>query len=139
VEESGLVDWDKIADRIRKIFRAKAGLALDDDIFQGLIRANDDRERTKLSTHNVYRHAYMDLLAKTGEEEWKIVEDWALEERHLFISEEGQRATDFIMAIRRKQEEQVPVTNITMQNQAAAQQQGKKHFWSRGKQNEEAQ
>jgi hypothetical protein len=128
----GLVDWDSLTDRIRKLVRAKSGLQLDDDVFQGLIRANDDRERTKLTTHNVYRHAFMDLLTNNSGEEWKIVKDWAEEERHLFISEDGQRATDFIMAIRRKQEEQVPVTNITMQNQPTQEPQKKKGWFHRG-------
>ncbi len=111
-----MVEWDKILDRARKFFRAKLGLSLDDDVYQGLIHTNDNRERTRLTTHNVYRHAYMDILKEVGGEEFSLIGILAEEERHLFISEEGQRATDFIQSIAKKQEQQ-PVTNITMSNQ----------------------
>lgn len=111
-----MVDWDKIGDRVRRLFRAKQGLPAEDDLFQGLIHTSDDRERTKLTTRNVYRHAYMNLLADIGGEEWKTAKLWAEEERHLFIAEEGERATAFINAISRKAQEQAPVS-ITMQNQ----------------------
>jgi len=117
VEGFGLVDWKEISNRVRQLFRAKQGLPAEDDLFQGLIHTSDDRERTKLTTRNVYRHAYLNLLADVGGEEWKIARKWAEEERHLFIAEGGERATAFISAIARKQQEQVPVTNITMQNQ----------------------
>jgi hypothetical protein len=125
-----LVDWSKIPDRIRQLVRGKQGLPLDDDLFQGLIHTTDDRERTRLSTRNVYRHAYMNLLAKIGGDgldgsdgdEWEAMRLWAEEERHLFIAEEGARAEAFINALARKQQEQVPITNITMQNQPLGQQ-----------------
>jgi hypothetical protein len=126
-----LVDWDKLPERIRRIFRAKQGLPLDDDVYQGLMHTNDDRERTKLSLHNVYRHTYLDTLAKAGGEEWDICGKIAEEERHLFISEDGQRATDFINALVKKQQEQVPVTNITMQNQPPPEAEKKKGWFRR--------
>lgn len=127
-----MVDWKKISDRIRQLFRAKQGLPAEEDIFQGLIHTSDDRERTKLNNRNVYRHTYLDLLAKIGGEEWEVAGRIAEEERHLFISEEGERATAFIGAIARKQQEQVPVTNITMQNQPPTQSEPeKKKGWLR--------
>jgi hypothetical protein len=126
-----LVDWDKVAERVRKIFRAKQGLPLDDDLFQGLIHTADDRERTKLSNRNVYRHNYMDILTKVGGDEWAIAHDIVEGERHLFISEDGQRATDFIGSLARKHQEEIPVTNITMQNQQAPEPEKKKGWFRR--------
>jgi hypothetical protein len=131
VEGFILVNWNDISERIRKIFRAKLGLPLDDDVYQGMIHTNDDRERTKLNNRNVYRHNYLDILSLVGGEEWKIAGQIAEGERHLFISEDGQRATDFINAIVHKQQEQVPVTNITMQNQPPNPEPEKKKGWFR--------
>jgi hypothetical protein len=122
-ERLGLVDWSKIPDRIRQLVRGKQGLPLDDDLFQGLIHTTDDRERTRLTERNIYRHAAMDMLAEYGGEAFECFRTLAEEERHLFIAQEGLRAEAFINALARKQQEQVPVTNITMQNQPPGQQQ----------------
>lgn len=126
-----MTDFNKVADRVRAIIRAKLGLPPEEDHFQGLIHTSDDRERTKLNTHNVYRHAYMDLLAKEGGEEWTLMKDWAEEERHLFISEDGQRATDFIGSLvkKKEQEGQVTTVNLTQPQPTAMQQEVKKKGW----------
>lgn len=125
-----LVDWDKISNRVRQLFRAKQGLPAEDDLFQGLIHTGDDRERTKLTGRNVYRHTYLNLLKNMGGEEWVIAGEWGEQERHLFIAEEGERATAFINALARKAQEQAPV-NITMQNQPQTQVEEKKKGWLR--------
>ncbi len=125
------MDWNKLPERLRSIIRAKSGLPPEDDLFQGLIHTSDNRERTKLNTHNVYRHSYMNLLAIEGGEEWQLMGKWAEEERHLFISEDGQRATDFINAIARKKEQEQQVTNVTVagQQQTQPQEPPKKKGW----------
>lgn len=106
------MDKESIIDFLRGIIRAKNGLPKEDDIFQGLIHSVDDRERTKLTTRNIFRHTYMDLLALKGGSEWSIMKDWAEDERHLFISENGERATAFIASMK-KQQEPIPMTNIS--------------------------
>lgn len=117
------MNWDlanKFSDWISKTVRAALGIEINEDKFQGLIHTQDDRERTKLTTRNVYRHSYMNLLALAGKEEWDLMGYWAEDERHLFISENGERATAFIQSIARKQEPQVPLTPITIQNQPSS-------------------
>jgi hypothetical protein len=102
----------------------------EENYFQGLIHTSDDRERTKLNTHNVYRHAYMNLLAKEGGEEWELMGKWAEEERHLFISEDGQRATDFITSLAKKKEQDAQVTTVNVQQpQQGMQEPPKKKGW----------
>lgn len=118
-------EWKERIKTITAIFRAKLGLTPEEDYFQGLIHTNDDRERTRLTTRNIYRQAYMILLSDCGGDEWSIVKNWAEQERHLFISEDGQRATDFIGALARKQE-MIPVTNVTMQQAPEMQKQEKR-------------
>ncbi len=127
-----MVNWNEIAERIRKLFRAKAGLPLDDDVYQGLIHASDDRERTKLSNRNVYRHNYLELLTLVGGEEWGIAHMIAEGERHLFISEDGQRATDFISFLAKKRaEEQQPTANVTIQTGQPQEPEKKKGWFKR--------
>lgn len=123
-----MVDWDRLSDKIRRLIRAKQGLQLDEDYFQGLIDAKDSRERTKLTMRNIYRHNYLQVLADVGGEEWAICGRIANGEQHLFISEEGERATTFIMA-KKREEQPIPTTNITMQNQPAQPEQPKKKGW----------
>lgn len=131
MEGYALVDWNKISDRVRQLFRAKQGLPAEDDVFQGLIHTTDDKERTKLTNRNVYRHNYHDVLSDVGGDEWEICGKIAIGERHLFIAEEGERATAFISALSRKAQEQAPV-NITMQNQPQTPQiEEKKKGWFR--------
>jgi hypothetical protein len=113
-----LTDWelaDRFVEWLSKTVRAALGIEINEDKFQGLIHTNDDRERSKLTTRNVYRHAYMDLLASEGKEEWALMGVWAEEERHLFIAEDGERATNFISAMHRKEQEATPATSITVQ------------------------
>lgn len=126
-----MIDFNKVADRVRAIIRAKLGLPPEEDHFQGLIHTSDDRERTKLNTHNVYRHGYGNLLGKEGGEEWVTMGDWMSEERHLFISEDGQRATDFIGSLvkKKEQEGQVTTVNLTQPQPTAMQQEVKKKGW----------
>ena len=110
------IDWetaDKFVNWLSKTVRAALGIDVNEDKFNGLIHTNDDRERTKLSLRNVYRHAFMDLIADAGGSEWTLMKTWAEEERHLFIAENGERAIAFINSIARKLEPQ-PTTNITM-------------------------
>jgi hypothetical protein len=73
----------------------------------------------------------MDLLAIEGGEEWALMRSWAEEERALFIAENGERATNFINSIARKQEQPVPTTNITMQNTPTPEKQEKKGLFRR--------
>lgn len=115
-----MVDWGSLIDRVRGLIRAKQGLQPQEDYFQGLIDAKDSRERTRLSLHNIYRHNYLGLLSLAGGQEWEICATEASGEQHLFISQDGERANNFIMA-KKKEEQPVPVTNITMQNQAQQQ------------------
>lgn len=116
MEESELVDWNTLPEKIRRLMRSISGLQVDEDYFQGLIDAKDSRERTRLGLHNIYRHNYLMLLNSAGGEEWEVCGKIADGEQHLFISEDGERATAFILA-KKKEEQPVPVTNITMQNQ----------------------
>jgi Mn-dependent DtxR family transcriptional regulator len=133
---SKLVDWDKankFADWLSRTVRAALGVEVDKDFYQGLMHTNDERERTKLSTRNVYRHNFLDLLTLKGGEEWEICHQQAEGERHLFIAENGERATNFINAMARKQQEQqpVPTTSITMQNVPTPEKTEKKGFFHR--------
>lgn len=63
----------------------------------------------------MYRHGYGDLLASEGGYEWTTMGDWMSEERHLFISEDGQRATDFIGSLAKKKEQEAQVTTVNVQ------------------------
>lgn len=125
-----MVDWKEISERLRRLVRAKQGLQIDEDYFQGLIDAKDPRERTRLSLHNIYRHNYLLLLNDEGGEEWQVCGKIAYGEEHLFISENGERATAFIMA-KKREEQPVPVTNITMQNQPTPEPEKKKGLFRR--------
>ncbi len=129
--------WEKskkFTEWVSDTVRAALGLELNKDVYQGLIHTNDERERSKLTTRNVYRHNYLDLLTLVGGDEWEICHKVAEGERHLFISENGERATNFINAITRKQQEQQPtgpVTNVTLQNTPTAEKQEKKGLFRR--------
>jgi hypothetical protein len=126
------MDFEQQVKMLRAIIRAKLGLPPEDDHFQGLIHTTDDRERTKLNTHNVYRHAYMNLLAHEGGEEWTLMGKWAEEERHLFISEDGQRASDFISSLAKKKEQEAQVTTVNVsQPQTPTTEAPKKKGWFR--------
>lgn len=124
------MDKESIIDFLRGIIRAKNGLPKEDDIFQGLIHSVDDRERTKLTTRNIFRHTYMDLLSLKGGSEWSIMKDWAEDERHLFISENGERATAFIASMK-KQQEPIPMTNISTTVNPVPQEEKKKGWLRR--------
>jgi hypothetical protein len=52
----------------------------------------------------------MKMLAKYGGEEWKIMEEWADMEEHLFISENGEERREAILMTRAKVESTSPVT-----------------------------
>jgi len=119
------LDKESIIDFLRKLIRAKQGLSPEEDFFQGLIHAPDDRERTKLTTRNIYRHTYMDALAQYGGEEWQIMKYWAEDERHLFISQDGERALAFIASMK-KQMEPIPQTMVTTNLQQVTQEEKKK-------------
>ena len=101
---------DSVTEFIRKLKRAMQGLSADEDVFSGLLNVKDIRERTRLDTRNVYRHNYMRMLAANGGEEWKIMEDWADMEEHLFISENGEERREAILMTRAKVEQTSPLT-----------------------------
>lgn len=127
-----MVDWEKV-DRFTQwlsdTVRAALGLEVQKDQFQGLIHTNDDRERTVLTERDIHFQEYLELLYQYGGDEWKICHDWAEGLRHLAISKDGERATNFIQA--KKKEEPAPVTGITITNQPTAEKQEKKGLLKR--------
>ena len=112
---------DTVTELIRKLKRAMQGLSADEDVFSGLLNVKDIRERTRIDTRNVYRHTYMRMLANNGGEEWKIMEDWAVMEEHLFISENGEERREAILMTRAKVEQTSPLTlNLPQLSQQTA-------------------
>lgn len=118
---------EKIADPIRRIVRAAKGLPLDDDVYSGLIDVKDIKERTRVSTHNIYRHTYMRTLAlEGGTEEWRILKDLAEMEDHYFISEEGEQRKEAILMKRM-------TTDVTVQPVAIPQVETRPQYDVKGK------
>jgi hypothetical protein len=107
--------FEEIAERIRILFRAKAGLRADEDQFSGLLNVKDRRERTRLSTRDVYGHSILMLLAEMYPFELAVCGSMAAQEDAYFISEEGEGRREALLA-KYQTSQAVPgqVTNIAL-------------------------
>jgi len=132
---------DNTIELIRKIVRAKNGQPAEDDIFSGLIRVEDIRERTRLTEHNTYGHSFMRLLSDIGGDEWEVMEKIAEQEDHNFISQDGEERKEAILMKRANMPGEGQNINIAMpathpdaikeQGDGQNRPQPKKHFWNR--------
>lgn len=107
---------DATIDLIRKIIRAKNGLPVDDDVFNGLIQVKDIRERTRLQEHDIYGHSFMRLLAEEGGEEWAIMAAMADMEDPYFISLDGEQRKEAILLSRARTGADMQNLNINLPN-----------------------
>lgn len=123
----------ELAEAIRRFKRAMQGLPLDDDVFSGLLNVKDERERTRLSEHDVYGHSYMRILAEMQGDEWEILKKIAEQEDIYFISLEGEQRKEAILMQRAKAEilmpsETLKVPQVETKPQEQQQKKGRKLF-----------
>jgi len=119
---------------LQKVFRAKMGLPLRDDVFSGLINVKDIRERTRLSEEQIYSHAYMRELALTYPDLFGIFWDIAEIEDIYFISKDGEGRKEAILM--KKIEQPSPIAISLPQVQTQPIKQEKKHWWQKSKSQE---
>lgn len=101
-----------LADFLRKLVRAMKGQTLDEDIFSGLINVKDERERTRLSEHDVSGHSAMQLIASWYPEEMGFWKDIAEMEDIYFIALDGEQRKEAILMQRAKAEIRMAETGV---------------------------
>lgn len=130
-------ELQEIAEVIRLLKRAGAGLPLDEP--QTITDFADARERTRLTEKNVYRHSAMKAISEVYPflNTFDVI---AEEEKHHFVSEDGEQRKEEILIRRPTSESNVSLTMpqiatapVQVPQQTAPVEQKKKHFWSRGK------
>lgn len=133
---------------LKNIMRGLEGLPPEEDQFSSLLHINDDRERTRLSIHNIYRHSYMELLNDFGKQRaemlgglnsFKGFGQWAEGENIYFISQEGEGRKEAILFKRESQQPQNQLTVSLPQVETKPPIQAKRHFWQRGQTKQEGQ
>ena len=115
-----MVDFEKrmhkIGSGLKNLFRGMQGLPPEgDDMFSGMIEVKDIRERTRVTTHEAYAHAYMRILKDKGGEEWAIMEDIAQQEDKYFIAIDGEQRKEAILMQRAKTEVRLPGQPLALQ------------------------
>jgi len=123
----------RLAEPIKKFIRGIHGEAPEDDIFNGLIKVQDDRERARLTKYQGRANVFRELLAKVGGEEWAIMKEVAIMKNIYSIgSSDGEQWKDAILMVHARQPTMTPISLTTPQIQPAqAIPQAKKHFWER--------
>ena len=110
-EEKPIIEEEFITEKevkeISMLIRAAKGLPLEEDLFSGLLNVKDIRERTRISSPELYAHSYMRLLKNVGGDEWQIMEDVANMEDHYYISLDGEQRKEAILMTKAKTELQV--------------------------------
>jgi len=128
----------KLAEPLKKFIRGIHGESPEDDVFSGLIKVQDDRERARLTSYQGQANAYRELLSQYGGEEWQIMKDIAIMKNIYSIgSSDGEQWKDAILMVHARQPTTQPLALVTPQIQQA-QSQPKKHFWQRTPKTEES-
>lgn len=121
----------KLAEPIKKFIRGIHGESPEDDIFNGLIKVQDDRERARLTLNQGLANSFRELLSEIGKDEWKIMKTVAMMKNTYSIGScNGEQWKDAILMVHARQPSVTPISLTTPQIQQATQQ-GKKHFWSK--------
>jgi len=122
----------ELAEPLKKFIRGIHGEAPEDDIFNGLIKVQDDRERARLTQSQGRANAFRELLSAYGGDEWKIMKDIAIMRNTYSIGScEGEQWKDAILMVHARQPTTTALALTTPQIQPAPQQQTKKHFWQK--------
>jgi hypothetical protein len=85
-----------LADTLRVIMRAMKGLGADDDVFLGLIKVKDIRERTRLDETTTISHSAMRVAAKRWPE-FKLFEEITEMKDPYYISIDGEGRKEGIL------------------------------------------
>lgn len=127
----------ELADPFKRFIRGIHGESPEDDIFNGLIKVQDDRERARLTLQQGQANAFRELLAKIGGEEWQIMKEVAIMKNIYSVGScDGEQWKDAILMVHARQPTMTPISLTTPQIQPS-QPQAKKHFWQRIKQEEQ--